>query len=548
MKKKGFLKDKFLLDEDEADYEDLEGDVQEPDEKSEDQDEDTEDNEAVVRDDEDVEEKSDGEAEKSDDESEESEVEDSDDEDSDEGYEDDEDYEDEVEEDDEDEVEEDDEDEEDAEYEAYIRSPEYKRERRRKRRMRNQLLAFFSLFIIIALIGVLIFVLGTKVFHAAADKRQADQIAAELESVQQEETVVISEPETTVETEELNPIDEIAEAAIAEMPIEDKVSALFMVSPSQLTGVASVTQVGDTSRKALDQYKVGGLVYDKSNVKDTEQLTKLLADTAAERQNIFLAASELGGDQSVIAKTLKKEATASFADLGAAGDTAAANTAGSTTGSYLAELGFNLNLAPVTDLQIGDGNLLGSTTFGSDASQVGAMAAEYVKGLQSAGVSACVRTFPGLGAVSGGSEGGMMITERTKDEMTASEFVAYKAAIDAGAEFVMVSTASAPNLTDDNTPCCMSASAIHVLRSELGFDGIVMTDAMNTGTITEYYDIDQAVVKAINAGVDMIYMPSDFEAAYNGVLTAVQNGDISEERLHEALLHIYRVKYKNKVS
>jgi beta-N-acetylhexosaminidase len=532
MKKKGFLKDKFLLDEDEADYEDLEGDVQEPEEESEDQDEDTEDSETVVPDEEDVEEKSDD-------------VEDEDSEDDDE--ESDEDYEDEEDEED-DEDDEEDEDEEDAEYEAYIRSPEYKRERRRKRRMRNQLLAFLSLFIIIALIGVLIFVLGAKVFHATADKRQAAQIAAELESVQQEETVVISEPETTVETEELNPIDEIAEAAIAEMPIEDKVSALFMVSPSQLTGVASVTQVGDTSRKALDQYKVGGLVYDKSNVKDTQQLTKLLADTAAERQNIFLAASELGGDQSVIAKTLKKEATASFADLGAAGDTAAANTAGFTTGSYLAELGFNLNLAPVTDLQIGDGNLLGSTTFGSDASQVGAMAAEYVKGLQASGVSACVRTFPGLGAVTGGSEGGMMITERTKEEMTASEFVAYKAAIDAGAEFVMVSTASAPNLTDDNTPCCMSASAIHVLRSELGFDGIVMTDAMNTGTITEYYDIDQAVVKAINAGVDMIYMPSDFEAAYNGVLTAVQNGDISEERLHEALLHIYRVKYKNKVS
>lgn len=530
MKKKGFLKDKFLLDEDEADYEDLEGTTQEPEEESENQDEDKADSDET-----------DEEAEDSEDEVEDSEDEDSDEESEDDDEKSDEDYED-------DEVDEDDEDEEDAEYEAYIRSPEYKRERRRKRRMRNQLLAFFSLFMIIALIGVLIFVLGTKVFHAAADKRQADQIAAELESVQQEETVVISEPETTVETEELNPIDEIAEAAIAEMPIEDKVSALFMVSPSQLTGVASVTQVGDTSRKALDQYKVGGLVYDKSNVKDAEQLTKLLADTAAERQNIFLAASELGGDQSVIAKTLKKEATASFADLGAAGDTAAANTAGSTTGSYLAELGFNLNLAPVTDLQIGDGNLLGSTTFGSDASQVGAMAAEYVKGLQSAGVSACVRTFPGLGAVSGGSEGGMMITERTKDEMTASEFVAYKAAIDAGAEFVMVSTASAPNLTDDNTPCCMSASAIHVLRSELGFDGIVMTDAMNTGTITEYYDIDQAVVKAINAGVDMIYMPSDFEAAYNGVLTAVQNGDISEERLHEALLHIYRVKYKNKVS
>ena len=114
---------------------------------------------------------------------------------------------------------------------------------------------------------------------------------------------------------------------------------------------------------------------------------------------------------------------------------------------------------------------------------------------------------------------------------------------------IMVTHAAYPQITGDNTPATMSDVVItDILRNELGYNGVVITDAMNMGAITEYYGADEAAIKALRAGADMILMPEDFELAYEGVLAAVLEGTISEERINDSLARVYRIKYEDTVS
>ena len=343
----------------------------------------------------------------------------------------------------------------------------------------------------------------------------------------------------------MSPLDEIVAARIAEMPLEDKVAALFMVTPEQLTGVDSVTKAGDTTKAALNEYKVGGLVYTERNITGGDQLKELLANTALIDQTLFLAVNEEGGENSAVASKLS---VTEVPDMASVSGTDGAHEAGSNIGAYLAEYGFNLNLAPVADVKVLEDSVLGNRSFGSDPAQVGEMAAAYVSGLTEMGVSACVKTFPGLGAVTKSTADGMADTERSQADMTGAEFPAYQSAIAAGSEFVMVGTISAPGLTGgDNTPCCLSSSVVGMLRNELGYDGIIITGALDETAIKDYYTSADAAEKALKAGVDMIYMPEDFKDAYAGLLQAVESGSLEESRIDESLMRIYRVKYKDRV-
>ena len=175
------------------------------------------------------------------------------------------------------------------------------------------------------------------------------------------------------------------------------------------------------------------------------------------------------------------------------------------------------------------------------------MVAAGVEGLQENGVSACLMHFPGIGSTSEDPEAAMAVSEKSLEELQAADFLSFQAGINAGADFVMVSNLSFPNITGDNTPASMSGKMVsEILRGQLGFGGVVITDAMNQKAVTDYNTSDEAAVKALQAGADMILMPEDFQAARQGVLDAVNNGTLSEERINESLQRIYRVKYKYK--
>ncbi len=337
---------------------------------------------------------------------------------------------------------------------------------------------------------------------------------------------------------------------MAEMPLEDKVAGLFIVRPEAITGVSTVTQAGDGTREALNTYAVGGLVYFEKNILSKEQLTEMLANTVSmSRYPIFLAVDEEGGSVSrVVDGGIGVTAVDNMSQIGASGDTTQAYEAGTTIGSYLKELGFNLDLAPVADVADPGSGELGDRVFGADAQMVSGMVASVVEGIESTGVSSCLKHFPGIGGVEGDTHDGRAETARTLDEMRSSEFLPFKAGIDAGADFVMVSHVTAATVEDGTLPASLSKALItDTLRGELGFQGVIITDALDMSAITQYYTSEEAAVKALDAGADMLLMPEDFEAAYNAVLTAVKDGTIQESRIDESLERIYRVKAAEKL-
>lgn len=428
-----------------------------------------------------------------------------------------------------------------------------RRELRRKRRVKNQVIAYIVLMIFLAglLVGGIFGV--NKIMSILKDKKQAEELQKQLEELSdpEEEPPVVEAPEESADPEgDKDYLGEIVESSIAEMPLEDKVAGLFIITPESLTDMEVVTRAGDTTREKLDEYRVGGLIYFSQNILDADQLTEMLKNTRSwSRYSIFLGVDEEGGSVSRVAGNGLADGVGNIAEIGASGDTAVAREAGASIGSYLSSYGFNVDFAPVADV-ISEGNTtIGDRSFGSDPNVVAPMASAMVEGIQSTGVSACMKHFPGLGDTTADTHDGMASTEKTLEEFTATDFPVYQAGIAAGVDMIMVSHLSAPNVTGDNTPASVSEKMItEILRGQLGYQGVVITDSMSMTAITDYYTSDQAAVMALQAGADMILMPEDFESAYNGVLEAVNNGTLTEERINESLRRIFRVKKKNTLS
>ncbi|MDE7239826.1 MAG: beta-N-acetylhexosaminidase, partial [Lachnospiraceae bacterium] len=230
-------------------------------------------------------------------------------------------------------------------------------------------------------------------------------------------------------------------------------------------------------------------------------------------------------------------------ELGASGDGGPVYIAYAEIGQYLAKYGFNVNFAPVADIYDGQNSMFAERSFGTEADTVAILVSQAVMGLQENGVSACVKHFPGHGSTDADSHNGRATNEMTEADLLATEIVPFQMAIQANPDFVMVSHISVPGITWDYTPASMSSDIVtRILRMQLGYEGIIITDAMDMGAITTYYTSAQAAVDAINAGCDMILKPDNFKEAYQGVLDAVNSGEISIERIEESLMRIYRVK------
>ncbi len=425
---------------------------------------------------------------------------------------------------------------------------------RHKRRVRNQIISYIVITIIFAgliaggIIGV------RKIVDIINDKKQAEELEKQLEEIANAEDgqQAVEAPSEGLEPEpeeETDWLEVMVEESIAGMTLEDKVAGLFFITPEALTGMDTVTQAGDTTRDKLGEQPVGGLIYSSKNMLDEAQLKEMLQNTKSySKSAIFLGVEEEGGSVSPVAESGLAENVGKMADIGATADASAAQNAGDTIGSYLAGYGFNVNFAPVADVMAEGNTLIGDRAFGTDQGQVSSMVSAFVEGSQAAGVSTCLKYFPGLGDVTGNASEGMITSDKAIESFMERDFPAYQSGISAGADFVMVSHLSLPNVTGDNTPSSLSGKMVtEILRQQLGFTGIIITDAMNVAAITEYYTADEAAVKALQAGADMIFMPEDYTTAYTGVLEAVQSGSLTEEQINESLRRIFRVKLRDRL-
>ena len=155
----------------------------------------------------------------------------------------------------------------------------------------------------------------------------------------------------------------------------------------------------------------------------------------------------------------------------------------------------------------------------------------------------CYKHFPGHGATAGDTHAGYAYTDKTLEELSACELVPFQRGIEEGVSMIMAGHISAPSVTGDDPPASLSSVMIDgILRGQMGYDGIVITDAMNMGAVTQSCSSAEAAVRSILAGADMILMPQDFYSAYEGVLAAVEDQTISEERIDQSVERILRVK------
>ncbi len=366
----------------------------------------------------------------------------------------------------------------------------------------------------------------------------------EIPDVQtQEQTAVVESPSEPVQEEPVVPteeelLDEIVETCISEMPLEDKIAGLFMVTPEQLTGVDTAVKAGSGTQEALADFAVGGLVYSFKNIKSAEQISEMLQMTSAmSKYPILLAVSESGSDAPV-ARGLGLDTPQTARSIGETGDATAAYTGENAIAEYLLGYGFNLNMG--IDASLSEEDL----SYGSDPETTAGMISEAVQGSQNVGMSVCIGKFP----VASGSSEGIDAVELSGEELSDAKKV-FKAGIEAGARFIQISNAAFPAVSGDNIPASLSGAIIRdMLRGELGFSGVIVTGALNDSSVKEYYTSEQAAMLALAAGADILYQPEDYKEAYEGLLNAVKDGTIPEERIDESLKRIYRVKYRDRVT
>ena len=335
------------------------------------------------------------------------------------------------------------------------------------------------------------------------------------------------------------------------MTLEEKINQLFMITPEALTGVGTVIQAGDGTREALSEHPVGGLIYFAQNLKDPDQTRTMLENTqeyASARSGfpIFLSVDEEGGQVARVGSnpSFGMPEIGNMSEVGAGGDTQEAYETGSTIGAYLKDLGFNMDAAPDADVLTNPANeVVKYRSFGSDPDLVSRMAAAELKGLNDQGIIGMYKHFPGHGGTTADSHEGYVYVEENLEELKNGALVPFQDGADNGLRVIMVSHIACPEVTGDNTPATLSRQLVtDLLREDMGFDGLVITDALNMGAITEQYSSGEAAVAALNAGVDMLLMPADFQAAYDGVMAALENGELTEERIDESVRRILEIK------
>jgi beta-N-acetylhexosaminidase len=289
--------------------------------------------------------------------------------------------------------------------------------------------------------------------------------------------------------------------------------------------------------KALLSQGLGGVVLFARNIRDPEQVTALTAALRAERGEVLVATDEEGGDVTRLEAGRGSSFPGNLA-LGAVDDVALTRRVAAAIGSELAGVGIDLDLAPVADVVVDPAAaIVGVRSFGSDPELVARHVAAHVQGLQSVGVAACAKHFPGHGEAVGDSHLELPVADADLETLRARALPPFAAAVEAGVRAVM--TAHVRFTALDQEPATLSRPWIELLRSELGFDGVVMTDALEMQGAGGPAGIEESVVQALAAGADALCLGADLspervEGAHGAIVDAVQAGRLDKERLLEA--------------
>ncbi|WP_328888940.1 glycoside hydrolase family 3 protein [Streptomyces sp. NBC_00316] len=348
---------------------------------------------------------------------------------------------------------------------------------------------------------------------------------------------------------------------ISRMSLEEKVGQLFVMrvyghsatEPDQADIDANLAEIGvRTAAELIAKYHVGGIIYFAwaHNTRDPHQI----ADLSNGIQHAGLAGPTplpllISTDQEhgIVCRvgepaTLMPGAMA----LGAGGSRSDARRAGQIAGAELAAIGINQNYAPDADVNVNPANpVIGVRSFGADPQAVAAMVASQVKGYQSSGIASTAKHFPGHGDTNTDSHTGLPYIHHTREQWAELDSPPFRAAIAAGIDSIMTAHIVVPALDPAEDPATLSRPILTgILREELGYDGVVITDSLGMEGVRTKYGDERVPVLALQAGVDQLLNPPDLDVSWNGLLNAVKSGEISEARLEESILRILRLKTK----
>ena len=339
---------------------------------------------------------------------------------------------------------------------------------------------------------------------------------------------------------------------ISKMTTEEKIAQLFITTPESLAKTDKTLQSFQTElEQSITSVPIGGLLYYGRNLSNPKQTSEFLKKTLTcylSRTGIplFQCIDEESGIVSKVANNanFQVENAGSPFYIGKTYDTIQTERIGRYIGRYLFELGFNTDFAPCADILSNPRNqVIGERAFGNNPNIVSNMADAFAHGLLMENIIPTYKHFPGHGDTENDSHLGYAYTNKTLDELMNCEIIPFANGIKKDIPIIMVGHISLPHITGNHDPASLSKEIIDgLLRQQLGYDGIVITDSLKMKAISDNLSSKDAAIKAIEAGADLILRPLDFYEAYNGVICATKSGMILESRIDKSLRRILKVK------
>jgi len=344
-------------------------------------------------------------------------------------------------------------------------------------------------------------------------------------------------------------------AIVEKMSIEEKVGQMFMPDFRQWNG-KNVCEINEEIVQVIQQHHIGGVILFRENLVDTEQTVRLVdqLQRAAGSIPLLLSTDQEGG---VVNRLQSGTVMPGNMALGATGSTESCHRVGQAIGAELHALGININFAPVVDVNVNPDNpVIGVRSFGSDPQLVSDLGVSYIQGLHDAGVAATAKHFPGHGDTAVDSHLGLPSVPYDRSRLDEVELKPFQTAINAGVDLIMTAHVTFPAIDSsmlisrlDNTPIYVPATLsapvlTGLIRNTLGFEGVVVTDSLQMKAITDHFGPEDTVIRAVQAGTDIILMPSDLNRAYQAMLAAVKNGDIPETTIDKSVTRILALKLK----
>lgn len=340
-----------------------------------------------------------------------------------------------------------------------------------------------------------------------------------------------------------------AENMMDGMTLDEKILQMFIVTPevlngstkSEFTAEERLKAAGPETQQSLQERPVGGLIYFADNLESRKQTTQMISNSQSySKVPLFICVDEEGG---TVARCAKKLGTTKFKPMQSYQNqgTSVARSNARTIGSDIEQFGFNVDFAPVADVNTASNSVIGTRAYSNDFQKAAELVPAAVQGFHDSGMICTLKHFPGHGNTQEDSHKETAHLYKSLSQLQKEEFLPFKAGINAGADMVMVGHIVADKI--DSKPATLSHKLVtDILRGQLGFKGLVVTDSMGMGAIANHYTPGEAAVLAIQAGDDLLLGVYNVPEALSGVRSAVRSGRISESRINDSVRRILTTK------